>query len=57
MSLGERQNQVPYIGTGVFLTSLFLYVIIFDVGLAGKTPQGLCLLLASALCPARNAYR
>lgn len=57
MSLGQRQNQVPYIGTGVFLTSLFLYVIVFGVGLAGKTPQGLCLLLASALCPARNAYR
>lgn len=36
MCLGQEQNQVPYVGAGVFLTSLFLYIIICNVGLAGK---------------------
>lgn len=37
MCLRQGQNQELYVGAGVFLTSLFLYIIICNVGLAGKT--------------------
>lgn len=37
MHLGQGQNQELYVGAGVFLTFLFLYIIICNVDLAGQT--------------------
>lgn len=38
MSLGQRENRDPHIGAGgrVFITPLFLYIVICYVLLAGK---------------------
>lgn len=54
MYLGQEQNQEPCVGAGVFLNFLFFYIIICNMGLAGKTGPGTP---SAPICPVRNAYR
>lgn len=59
MSLGQRENREPRIGAGgrVFITPLYLYIVICYVLLGWKTwPKG-SVCSWHLLHPARDAYR